>query len=221
MSEKQHSGSTDAGERAVQWVQHHKTRLTLGVATLFLVGGGAWFARAAQVRREAFSERELSQARLAANSGNLQLAASDLGRIISSFGGTPAGQEAVVILANVHLQQQQPELAVTELRNLLSQGPAAQFRGPASALLGAALEDMGRNDEAADAFEQAAADTPYDLISGQYRLDHGRNAALAGDTTRAAAAYEAIIDADATSPAAAEATFRLAELRKAFPRRDL
>ncbi len=212
MSEREHSVGSDAGDRAVQWVVHHQRRVMVVAATAFLIAGGVWFTQSARVRRETFAARELSQARGAAESGNLQLAASDLGRIITTYGKTGAGQEAVILLANVHLRQSQPELAVSELRDLLSRGVEPHLRGPAAGLLGTALEEMGRFREAADAFEQAADNIPYGFIRGPFLMDLARTAAAGGDTGRAAATYEAIIADDENSQAAAEAKFRLAEL---------
>ncbi len=212
MSTQEHSVGSDAGDRAVQWIGHHQRRVMVVAAIAFFIVGGVWFTQSARVRRETFAAAALSQARVAAESGNLQLAASDLGRIIITYGKTGAGQEAVILLANVHLQQSQPDLAVSELRDLLSRGVEPHLRGPAAGLLGTALEELGRFGEAADAFEQAADNVPYELIRGPFMMDLARTAAAAGDTGRAAAVYEAIIAADENSQGAVEAKFRLAEL---------
>ena len=66
---------------------------------------------------------------------------------------------------------------------------------------------------AADAYQQAADAIPYEMIRSQYLLDLGRAASTGGDTARAAAAYERIIEDDADPQAITEAKFRLAELR--------
>ena len=214
MSAKDHSVGSDAGDRAVHWFQENRRRMTIGASIVVLIGGGTWFTRSARIRQERFAEGELSQARVAAQSGNLQLAASDLGRIINTYPNTGPGQEAVILLANVHLRQSQPELAVSELRDLMSRGPEAYLEGPAAGLLGNALEELGRFAEAADAYDQAADGVGYDLIRSMYLMDVARSAALAGDTDRAAAAYETIIEEDQDETAVGEATFRLAELRR-------
>jgi len=205
---------SDAGDRAIQWLAANRRRITIGGSIVFLIGGGAWFNRSARIRQETFAEGELSQARVAAQSGNLQLAASDLGRIINLYPNTGPGQEAVILLANVHLQQSQPELAVSELRDLMSRGPEPYLEGPVAGLLGSALEELGRFAEAADAYEQAADGVGYDLIRSMYLMEVARAAVLAGDTGRAAAAYETIIEEDQDPATVGEATFRMAELRR-------
>ena len=214
MSTKQESVGSDAGDRAVHWFAQNRRRVTIGGSIAVLIGGGAWFTRSASVRQEMFAEGELSQARVAAQSGNLQLAASDLGRIINLYPKTGPGQEAVILLANVHLQQSQPELAVSELRDLMSRGPESHLESPAAGLLGNALEELGRFAEAADAYDQAADGVGYDYIRSMYLMEVGRAAGLAGDTGRAAGAYETIIDEDQDAATVGEATFRLAELRR-------
>ncbi len=211
-----HTGS-DAGDRAVDWMTHHRRQLTIGAVTLFLLGGGVWFTQAAQVRKENFAARELSQARTAADAGNFQLAASDLNRIIGTYGRTPAAQEAVLLLANVHLQQGQAALAAAELQDFLDGGPQREFSAPAAGLLGSAFEDLGDFSRAADAYQRAADAIPYAMIRSRYLMDVGRAASTGGDTARAVAAYERIIE-DSTDPGAVtEAKFRLAEIR---PRSD-
>ena len=209
-----HTGS-DAGDRAVEWVTHHSRQLTIGAAAVVLFGGGVWFAREARLRKEEFASRELSQARVAAGAGNFQLAASDLSRIVSTYGRTPAGQEAMVLLANVRMQQGQTELAVAQLQDFLSGGPERAFVGPAAGLLGMALEELGDLSRAADAYQQAADAVGYSMIRSQYLLELGRVAWTAGDTARAATAYELVIEENEDDPAAAtEAKFRLAEMRR-------
>ena len=212
-----HTGSA-AGDQAVEWMTHHRRQLTIGAVTLFLVGGGVWFSQAAQVRKQEFAARELSQARIAAGAGNFQLAASDLNRIIGTYGRTPAGQEAVLLLANVHMQQGQAALAVAELQNFLNGGPQREFVAPAAGLLGSAWEELGDFKQAADAYERAADAIRYAMIRSQYLIDLARAASTGGDTARAASAYQRVIDDDDDPQAVTEATFRLAEI---LPRSDL
>ena len=206
---------SDAGDRAVEWVTHHGRRITIGAAAVVLLGGGVWFTREARIRKEEFASRELSQARTAASAGNFQLAASDLSRIVSMYGQTPAGQEAMVLLANVHMQQGQAALAVAQLQDFLNRGPQREFVGPAAGLLGKALEALGDFSRAADAYQRAADAVGYSMIRSQYLIELGRVAWTAGDTARAAAAYERVIEEHEDDPAAVtEAKFRLAEMRR-------
>ena len=208
-----HMGS-EAGDRAVEWVAQHGRRITIGAVAVVVLGGGVWFTREARLRKETFASRELSQARTAAGAGNFQLAASDLSRIVRTYGRTPAGQEAMVLLANVRMQQGQTALAVAELQEFLSGNPRREFVGPAAGLLAMALEELGDFSRAADAYQQAADAVGYSMIRSQYLIELGRVAWTAGDTARAAAAYERVIEEHEDDLAAVtEAKFRLAEMR--------
>jgi len=213
-------GIEDLDVRAVEWVKKNRRTATLSVAALALVGGSLWFWWTAQERREIFAERALSTARGSAEAGNLPLASSDLSRMVSTYGGTRAAQEATLLLAQVQLLQKQPALAVGNLRKFLASSPREEFRGPANGLLGAALEESAQPLEAAKAYEAAANATSYKGVEAQYLVDAGRTFAAAGDTAQAARVYERVIKEFKSQSAAAEAEVRLAELRKSPPKEE-
>lgn len=213
-------GIEDLDVRAVEWVKKNRRTATLSVAALALVGGSLWFWWTAQERREIFAERALSTARGSAEAGNLPLASSDLSRMVSTYGGTRAAQEATLLLAQVQLLQKQPALAVGNLRKFLASSPREEFRGPANGLLGAALEESAQPLEAAKAYEAAANATSYKGVEAQYLVDAGRTFATAGDTAQAARVYERVIKEFKSQSAAAEAEVRLAELRKSPPKEE-
>jgi TolA-binding protein len=204
----------DAGELVVKWVQQRKRPFTIGALGVVVLAGGFWFARTAQERKETFAARELAQARATADAGNLQLAKSDLARIVSQYGGTTAADEAVILLARVRLLDGEGIVAATELRAFLAEGPQQQFVAAAAGLLGSALEDLAQYSEAADAFRRAADESEYGLVRAEYLLDLGRAAELAGQPERATRAYEQVIDElEADNPMAAAAQIRLAEIQ--------
>ncbi len=210
--EKQTPPPLEPAERLFSWIEQKKRPLTLGIGAIAIVGGSAWFMMSAQTRREAFASRELQQARIAAESGNLQLAASDLGRVVSQYGNTRPGADATVLLARVRLQQGDAQTAVTELQAFLNTGPDDDFRSPAAGLLGAALEDLGQYEEASRAFETAADASDYSHLRAQLLVDAARNAGLSGNVPRAVSLYDQVLDEDEDSPVASEALLRKAEL---------
>jgi TolA-binding protein len=149
------------------------------------------------------------------DAGNLQLAASDLSRIVSDYGGTPAGQEAAILLARVQLQMGQPEVAVAQLREFLNRAPADQFLAQAHGLLGTGLEELAQFGDAAGEFAQAADASAYELIKAELLLDAGRAATLARDAALAERMYQRVIAEITEDPGSvAEAEIRLAELRR-------
>ena len=101
----------DPGERVLAWVKARQRSFTVAGVVVLVVVGGVWFTTTAQRRREAFARRELSQARIAAESGNLALATNDLSRLIGAYGGSSAAQEAALVLGQVRLLQNPADLA--------------------------------------------------------------------------------------------------------------
>jgi outer membrane protein assembly factor BamD (BamD/ComL family) len=179
------------------------------LAAAVIVG---WFVVASGKRKEQFAARSLNQARAAVEAGNLPLASSELQRLITTYKGTDAANEAVITLNQVRMVNGQSELAVVGLREFLATKPAAKYVAPAYGLLGAALENAKRWADAANAYNQAsnAAEAPY--LKGTYLVDAGRAFRQAGKAEEAARAYRTILEKYPDSPSFTEAQIRLAEL---------
>jgi predicted negative regulator of RcsB-dependent stress response len=206
----------DRLERFAKWLRSNE-KIVAGIAVgVAVVAAGIWFTISARERRETFARRELTQARQAAEAGNLPLASSDLSRIVNSFGGTAAGQEARLVLAEVRLRQGQAPLAVTELQEFVSGNVKPQYRTQAYELLGLALEQVGRFDAAGKAFEDGsrAAVDEYRYLSASLLLNASRAYAEAGDTAAAIRMLERLASEFSETSAAQEAKLRLAELGK-------
>jgi outer membrane protein assembly factor BamD (BamD/ComL family) len=200
-------------EQLGRLLQEKRRQIFLVAAALVLVGGGIWFAQSAKSRREAFATRALQDAKAAIAAGNIPLAASDLSRLVSSYGGTSAAGEAALLLAQIRLGQQEPERAIEELTRYLESDPPDRFRAAAYNLLGAAYEQAGRMAEAAQAYERSSGAWPYVYLKAQALLDAARAYRLSGDTAKAAEAYERIVREFPEAPSALEAKLRLGELR--------
>ncbi len=205
--------SEDLATRILAWIKLNRRNLMGVAAVVALVAGGFWFALSAKQRREAFAARALTSARAAVQAGNLPLAASDLSRLVLSYGGTQAADEATILLARVRLTQGDAQTAANELRAAIAEGMEEQFLPSAHGLLGGALEQLGQSAAAGDAYSQAARVAWYDHLSAHYLNEAGRAYAAAGDTSRATQTYEQLLNEYSESPAATEARVRLAELR--------
>ena len=202
----------DAGTRLVEWLQAHRRIVIAGATAIAIVALSTWFVVEYRRNKGAAASQALEQARFTSQSGNLPLAANDLGRLIAEFSGTPAADEAVILLAQVRLLQEQPNLAAEEIRGADPARLRPQFRSPALGLLGTALENTGDAAGAAQAYEDAARTSWYDNVAAEYLLDAARAWTAAGNSTRATAAYRRIIDDYSESPSTVEVRVRLAEL---------
>ena len=205
-------GQASAPATPVPWYRDRK-RLLIGTAVaLLLLGAVAWLVISSERRKEEFAARSLNQARAAAEAGNLPLASSELQRLIDTYGGTDAATEAVIALNQVRLINAQGELAAVGLREFIDSDPPKKYLAPAYGLLGTALENSKRPEEAAQAFRNAsrAADIPY--LKARYLIDAGRAYRVAGKPAEARAAYRAVIDSFPQSSSVTEAKVRLAEV---------
>jgi outer membrane protein assembly factor BamD (BamD/ComL family) len=179
------------------------------IAATLVVG---WFVLASGKRKEQFAAKSLNQARTAAEAGNLPLASSELQRLITTYQGTDAASEAVITLNQVRMINGQSELAAVGLREYLAKKPAQKYVAPAYGLLGAALENSKRWNEAADAYSQAANAAELDYLKASYLVDAGRAYREAGKTAEAERAYRTVLEKYPKSPRFTEAQVRLAEL---------
>lgn len=172
----------------------------------------AWFVIVSGRRKAEFANRALEQARSAAESGNLPLAASELQKVVTTYSGTDAAQEAVITLNQVRLLNGQQELAAVSLQDFIKSKPDKKYLTPGYALLGRALENANRPDEAAQAFRSASDNADVDYLRAEYLNDAGRAYAAAGKKDEAIAAYRKIIQDFPESNSKVEAQVRLAEL---------
>lgn len=195
----------------------HSRRVSIGAGILVVLAAGVWLYVTSAQRKEAFASQALSQARAAAEAGNLPLAASDLARLIERFEGTRAASEAVVVLNQIRLLQGQRDVAVNALREFVRTRQRAYVKASAYALLGAALEDQGKPREAGGAYRQAAAEAELDFLKAQYLLDAGRALAAGADTAGAREAYREVLTRYSELDQAAEARVRMAEIGGEVP----
>jgi outer membrane protein assembly factor BamD (BamD/ComL family) len=199
------------------WVQEHARKLMLAGAAVLMVVAGVWLFIQSSRRKEVFASQALSQARSSAEAGNLPLAASDLSRLIERFGGTRAANEAVILLNQIRLLQDQIDPAVTSLREFVRSGPPDHVKAAALGLLGGGLEQQRKFAEASRAYREAAEAAPLDFLKAQYLLDAGRAATLAGDSAQARSSYDVVLREYGDLAQAAEARVRMAELGGEVP----
>jgi TolA-binding protein len=195
-----------------KWLAIPKNRLLAGGIALGVVLLGTWFVLVSTKRKAEFATRALDQARGAAESGNLPLAASELQKVISTYGGTDAAQEAVITLNQVRLLNGQHELAAVSLHDFLNSKPSKKYLTPGYGLLGRALENANRPEEAARAFLSASDNADLDYLRAEYLNEAGRAFTAAGKRDEAISAYRRVVTQFGKTNSKVEAEVRLAEL---------
>ncbi len=201
------------GDASDWWAVPARRNLVLAaVSAVVVVAAGSWFWKTSAARKEAFASRAVQQARVAAEQGNLPLAASELQKVTQTYAGTRSAVEAMLVLNQVRMVNGQTELAVVGLREFIAKNPPMEFRVPAYGLLGVALENTKKPLEAAAAYEAASAGAQVDYLKADYLLQAGRAYRDGGKPDLAIKAYQKVIDTYGKTPALNEAQVRLAEL---------
>jgi TolA-binding protein len=106
----------------------------------------------------------------------------------------------------------QNELAVVGLQEYLETNPKKVYKVPAQGLLGEALENAGRPEEAGQAYLGAANDAELNYLKAQYLLSAGRAFTNAGNVDEAFKALSSVLEKYPNTNAKTEATVRLSEL---------
>ncbi len=212
------TGRPTAGEfRAltwlVQWIKRHKqTAAYVGVALAVGAVLFIWNLLSSRTTQRVAGQR-LEQARLAFESKNYPLAASELSQIVENYSGTRAAQEGNLLLAQVRLSQGQSQQAIGVLKRFAPDA-ARDYRSQAFGLLGAAYENAAHPKDAAEAYVQAAEAAQFPFLRAQYLSDAGRAWVAAGDTAKALEAYRTITTKLDSTAAVTEARVRIGELTK-------
>jgi len=198
----------DHAESVTDWARANAKPLGLAVgvvalaAVLWLVGT-QWRNQRAEA-----ADAALSRARQSYAQGNLPLAQTDLRRVIARFGGSSAGSQATMLLAQAYYEQGKAD---SGLRVLNEGKPSSLDRASFEALKGAGYEQEKKWAEAADRYQAAAGLSEAKVAKDRYTADAARSLTEAGKKAEAAKIWSAL-SKDNTSAYAAEARVRLGEL---------
>jgi len=203
----------DFAARLWAWVQGHRQASTYGGLGIVAIAGLLWWNRISTRQSEERAGTALNEARLAFETKNFPLASSELSSVVANYSGTRAAQEATILLVQIRLLQGQSQQAIEQLKAFARKADAV-YRAQAYGLLGAAYDNVDHPKEAAEAYEQAAAAAQMDFLRAQFLSDAGRAWVAAGDTTKAIAAYQAIVSKYDSLGTAVEAKVRLGELTR-------
>jgi tetratricopeptide (TPR) repeat protein len=209
------SQSTSFGSDPMAWFKARQRQVLLvggSVLAVGLIGGLLWWT---QLNKEAAASDALEQARNAIDgSAPLGQSAGALQRIIESYSGTDAAEEAVVTLAQVRMVNGQNQLAATALEEYIRSGPRAKYVAPAHGLLAGAQEGLGKWADAAQNYVTASQAVDLDVLKAQYLVNAARCFQLAGDREKGLEQLRIVAKEYPKTPAASEAIVRLSEATK-------
>ena len=198
----------DRAESAMDWARANGKYLTIAAAVVALAVAGWVVVRQYQSRQANTAESQLNRARQSYAQGNLPLAQTDLRRVIVRFGGTAAGSQATMLLAQTYYEQGKADSGLKALSDGEAVGPD---RAAFEALKGAGLEQKKEYAQAADRYRAAAGLTDLKISKDRYMADAARALSSAGNKIEAAKIWEALAK-DESSTFVNEARVRLGEL---------
>jgi tetratricopeptide (TPR) repeat protein len=198
--------------RWLVWYHRNQKVLSYAILALAIIAVGGWLWRETTRRKAFAANAALHDAQAKMENGELAAAATDFQRIIRSYSGTDAAYQAELGANAIRVASGQGQIAVDALRKFVGSNPPAYYAAGAWAMLGGALEDAKKYDEAATAYKQSAdlAPEPYRKVDGL--LGASRAYRLAGKNEQSLALLRDIVSKfPKETPGVAEATVRLAE----------
>ena len=195
----------------MDWIRANSRWVGIGAAVVVLAGAGWWVYTQSKIRKEQNAAQALFMAKQSMAAGNLVLAQSDLTRLVGRYGGTSAGSEGAMILAQINYDQAKYQEGIAVLENA-AKGAPAPMEVQLRSLIGDGFLSMKNAPSAAKEYERAADLSTHVLEKANQRAKAGRAYMTAGDTAKARQIWTELA-ADARTPSiAAEAKVRLGEL---------
>ncbi len=199
-------------ESFLDWFRINSRLVGAAVAVVVAVAFGFWFYNRSAVLKAENADKKLLAAKQSIGSGNIPLAQSDLKKVADQYGGTGAGAEAGMLLAQLKMDQGDNQGAVTVLTDLVHKFSSGPYAASVRALLGDAYEQLGKPAEAAEEYEKAALATALPNERALLMAKLGRAWAAAGKTDKARQTWESLASQQSSPSLAAEARIRLGEL---------
>ena len=207
--------SSDKLQDALDWVRNN-SKLWMGATVVLVLAVGIYlFVGRLRLITNGNAERALNNAKQSLASGNLPLAQSDLEKVYSQYGSTPAGVEAAILLAGLDYDAGKVQDGINLLDKAAGTGAAANVQATIRSLQGDGYAQMKKLKEAAKQYEAAAAATSFVTEKASLRAKAARTYEQAGDTATAHKLWADLATDPSSESVAAEARVRLGELTAA------
>ncbi len=192
----------------MDWARANTKPIAIAAIVIALAAATWFFAKQWRERQADAAEVALNRARQSYGQGNLPLAQTDLKRVITRFGGSAAGSQASMLLAQAYYEQGKPD---SGLKVLNDGKPSDTDEAAFEALKGAGLEQKKEYVQAAERYRAAAGLADAKIAKDRFMADAARALTSANNKAEAAKIWSALAN-DNASTFAAEARVRLGEL---------
>jgi predicted negative regulator of RcsB-dependent stress response len=203
--------SSGTDDNIADWLSANWRTLAVGAAIVAAAAGGYWLYERSLALKEEKAEKAFFGAQQSVASGNLDLAKSDLEKLVPRYTGTNAGTMGAMLLAQVLFEQGKPGDGVKVLQDNAGSAPTA-MKASVEGLIGAGLSQQGPAKEVdAAAHYRKAAEMSVGADKDGYLAEAARSLTAAGKKAEARAIW-AELAGRSDSPRAVEAKIRLGEL---------
>jgi predicted negative regulator of RcsB-dependent stress response len=206
------ASAADHAQTFVDWTRVNARWLTIGAVVVVLAAASYWFYLRSQEIQSANAEKALMNAKQSMSAGNQTLAQSDLQKVYSRYGSTPAGVEAAMLLAQADFDSRKAQDGISLLEKLSGSGAASRMESTIRSLQGDGYMQLGKPVEAAKRYETAADATTAEAERAYLRSKAGRAYQIAGDTAKARQIWTSMLNDPTAQSMAPEARVRLGEL---------
>jgi predicted negative regulator of RcsB-dependent stress response len=198
-------------ESFIDWSREHTRELSFGALAIVTIAAAAWLYGYSASRNVVRAENLLNQAQASIGAQRLPEAQTQLERLVRGYGGTPAGAQGLLRLAQVLFDQGKFAEGVTQLEQAFGEYDEGPFAAAVRQLAAAGYEQLGQPEKAAERYSEAAAKATLDGEREQLVASAARAWADAGKKDEAIRLWRQIA-AKPRSPLANEARIRLGEL---------
>jgi len=175
------------------WAKRHSRTLIVGGVLLALLLLGFLYYRSQAAATRERSTMELERVRMTLLTGNTALAVGELQAFVNQYGGTPAGNEARLLLGQALMESGQPQQAL-EAVDRLARNPGEPLGASAAFLAGAAHESLGAAQQAEQEYLRVADRARFDFQRIEALDKAARLRIQAGNPAGAVELYQRAID---------------------------
>ena len=198
-------------ESLQDWARLYTRELSIAGVILLALIGVLWLYRYSSQQQLQHADEQLLQPERSLAAGNIPLAQTDLKRIITRYGGTPAASQAAMLLAQTYYSQGKYVDGLATLAKAPRSGASKPYAAGVEGLVADGYSEQGKYQDAATHYLAAAAASPYPYDKAHWKANAARAYTYAADTAHAVAIWRELAKNDATAESA-EAHLRLGEL---------
>ena len=202
--------SDDPLENASMWAQANARPIAIAVAAVAVVALLIWGYRYMDTSKRSKASAALYAAQGPFQQGNMAAADTALAKVVERFGGTSAGQQAVLLLAQARYEQGDFPGGMKALEAGLGSA-SDEFKAPMHQLMGMGYEAQNQFEKAAEAYGKAAGAARFDGSRGEYKAAQARALQAGGKTAEARTIWEELAEKESMN-FAEEARVRIGEL---------